>query len=759
LFAAAPELLSDLSRVYYSSLPLWITLLPLLTGIGLYFVKNSAETLRKVVSLLASLAVLVGVMLLLPMVLSGTVKYDLIDFMQMGLFFEVDLVGWIFAFLIAFIWSLATLFSFAYMDFEHNRRRYYSVLIFTLGATLGVVLAGDFFTLFLFFEMMTLSSFILVIHEQNREAMQAGILYLYLGIAGGLALLFAIMMLYSATGTVNIVPVLEDLGANRTLIYIMFLIGFGVKAGLVPLHIWLPQAHPVAPSPASALLSGIMIKAGAYGIFRVSLILFTSPGEIGAADASYLFNVGSVLMWIGIITMLSGAIMALLQSNMKRILAYSSVSQIGYIATGLGAAVFMGTEGAMGFAGAIYHIINHAFFKAGLFMMVGTIYLYTHELELSKLGGMFKKMPLVGITFIIAAFGIAGIPGFNGYPSKTLIHDALLIAIKFNDLFSIELAEKIFTLTSALTICYFIKLFRGVFLGPVPEKLDREYKLALSIKAVLTTFAAIIVAIGLFPNFILERFLVPPAEFLKYEGYAMDHLYHFNFFEWHPVEAMLVVIILAVVIYLPGAYRNWFSWQPPPWLSIYALLYRPLTHRLMILTCKAGLILDSSVDNAYNQSGSAARNMCDYVGNIDHGLDSFYHKWGLIGSKLAERSRDMDQKLDGFYQRSGQAARKLADKSADMDSALDKAYQKTGKAAQNLAKQSSDLDKAINVVYDQAGKKTRDEVEKRLAGKQEKHDKAESDKWSTKNLSFDNLLLVLVLGIVLFIIFYFGRSS
>ncbi len=759
MFAVAPEHLPDLSRVYYSSLPLWITLLPLLVGTGLYFFKSGADTLRKVISLLASLSALVGVIMLLPMVLSGTVLYDLVDFMQMGLFFEVDLVGWIFAFLIAFIWFLATLFSFVYMDFEHNRRRYYSVLIITLGAMLGIVLAGDFFTLFLFFELMTLSSFILVIHEQNREAMQAGLLYLYLGIAGGLALLFAIMMLYSATGTVDITPVLENLGPNRTAIYVLFLIGFGVKAGLVPLHIWLPQAHPVAPSPASALLSGIMIKAGAYGILRVSLVLYSSTGEISTADTAYLFNLGSVLMWIGIITMLSGAIMALLQGNMKRILAYSSVSQIGYIATGFGAAVFMGTEGAMGFAGSMYHIINHAFFKAGLFMMVGTIYMYTHELELSRLGGMLKKMPFVGATFIIAACGIAGIPGFNGYPSKTLIHDALLIAIKYNDLFSIELAEKIFTLTSALTICYFIKLFRGVFLGPVPEKLDRSYKLALSTKIVLSTFAAIIIAIGLFPNYILERFLVLPSEVLKYEGYAMDHLYHFNFFEWHPLEAMLIVVILALVIYVPGLYRNWFNWQPPPWLSIYALLYRPLTNRLMILTCKAGLVLDSTVDSVYNQSGNAARNVCDFVGNVDHGLDSFYKKWGLIGSKLAESSKDMDEKLDKLYQRSGKAARKLADKSADMDSALDKAYKKTGKAAQNLAKHSNDLDKALNVAYDKAGKKTRDEVEKHLAGKNKKQDKDESDKWTTKNLSFDNLLLVLVLGIVLIVIFYFGRSS
>jgi len=758
LFAAAPEHLPKVYQVYYSSTVLWVTLVPLLTGVGLYFLKDSWENARKAIALIISLFSLTGVTALLPMVLNGTVSFDLLDFMQLGLYFKVDLIGWIFAFLITLVWSLATIFSFTYMDLEHNRRRFYSVLIFTLGATLGVVLAGDFFTLFLFFELMTLSSFILVIHEQNLESMKAGILYLYLGIAGGLALLFAIMLLYSATGSVAIVPVLDQLTANRTLIYILFLVGFGIKAGLVPLHIWLPLAHPVAPSPASALLSGIMIKTGAYGILRVSLILFSSPTESGTKDLNYLFAMGNALMWIGIVTMLAGAVMALLQGNMKRILAYSSVSQIGYIATGIGAAMFMGVGGAMGFAGAVYHIINHAFFKAGLFMMVGTIYIYTHELELSRLGGMLKKMPLVAVTFLVAAFGIAGVPGFNGYPSKTLVHDALLVAIKYNDLISLEIAEKIFTLTSALTICYFIKLFRGVFLGPVPEKLDRDYQLTPSTIAVLSSFALIIVAIGLFPNLILERIIVPAAEMLKYEGYAMDHLYHFNFFEWHPLEAMIIVAALALIIYIPGAYRRWFDWKPPSWLSIYALIYQPVTHYLMAFTCRTGVIVDSSVDKAYDRSGSIARSWCSFIGDFDQGLDQFYLKWGVIGRKLADRSRDMDTKIDQFYEKSGATARKLADKSADMDSALDKAYLKTGQAAQKLAKQSNDLDRALNVVYDQAGQKAREEMEKRLENRQVKDRSKEQSRWTTKNLSFDNLLLMLVLGVVLLIIFYFGRS-
>jgi len=237
----------------------------------------------------------------------------------------------------------------------------------------------------------------------------------------------------------------------------------------------------------------------------------------------------------------------------------------------------------------------------------------------------------------------------------------------------------------------------------------------------------------------------------------MDHLYHFHFFEWHPLEAMVIVVVLALVIYVPGAYFRLFEWKPPWWLSIYALIYQPLTCRLMDFTRLTGVLIDSTVDSTYTRSGIIARTWCNYMGNVDSGLDKFYEKSGKAARTLADRSTDMDARIDQFYEKSGEMARKMADRSADMDSALNEAYLKTGKAAKNLAKHTSDVDQAINVVYDQAGKKARDQVEKRLAEKKEKTVRGDSARWSTKNLSFDNLLLVLVLGVVLFVIFYFGR--
>lgn len=673
---------------FISYIPLIIVFIPMLTGILLYLLSEDKMVIRKAGVLFASVVSLVGVIALLPMLLQGTVYCYLIEFLQFSLSFNLDLISWLFAVLITAVWFLSTIFSFAYMDHEQNLRRYYSFMIFTLGSILGVVFAGDFLSLFIFFEMMTFSSFVMVIHKQDREAMQAGSLYLYLAIAGGLSLLFAILMLYGSTGTLGMIPMLDMIGTQRTAIFVLFMIGFGIKAGLVPLHIWLPLAHPVAPSPASALLSGIMIKAGAYGILRVTMILYTTGNDIGAADFRYLFNIGFVLMWVGIITMLAGAVMALLQSNTKRILAYSSISQMGFIATGLGVAVFMGHEGAMGFSGSVYHIINHAVFKAGLFAMIGAVYMVTHELDLSRLGGMAKKMPLVTVAFIIAALGIAGIPGFNGYASKTLIHDAMLEAYQHFGLYSIYVAERLFVIASALTICYFLKLFRGVFLGAVPEKLDRDYHLPVSTNLVLSVFAALVLGIGLYPNLILEKILLPASQILGFYGSGMDHLAHFHFFEWHPLQAVLIVVIVAVFIYLPAMSRDWFEWIPPWWLSIQALVLQPIPRLFMAFFFRNININDMAVGQFY-----------------DHAEDNTWHTKYYLS--------DFEQAPDDSHDEAGQSAYSMVGKGIERERRLREQY----KGA---------------LFWDQ-------------------------EQWNIKNLNFDNLLLVFVLGVVLFIVFSYSQ--
>lgn len=677
-----------MEATFSTFVPLYLILIPMMTGIVLYFFPENQMLIRKAISITAALFSLAGVIWLLPYVLMGEVCCDLIEFMQFGLYLSIDVISWVFALLITMAYFLAVLFSFSYMDHEHNLRRYYSFLIFTLGALLGVVFAGDFFSLFIFFEIMTFSSFVLVIHKQDREALQAGSLYLYMAILGGLALLFAILLLYGNTGHLEMIPALENLGTQRLAILVLFMIGFGIKAGLVPLHIWLPLAHPVAPSPASALLSGIMIKAGAYGILRVSLVLFRPAGEGSNADWIFIFNSGYILMWIGIVTMVAGALMALLQSNTKRILAYSSISQMGYIAAGFGVAVFMGLDGSMGFTGSLYHIANHAVFKAGLFSMIGVVYMLTHELDISRLGGMAKKMPLVTAAFIIAALGIAGMPGFNGFASKTLIHDAMLESYKHFDLYGIFIAERLFFITSALTICYFLKLFQGVFLGPVPEKLDRDYKLPLSAGFITVVFAALVLAVGIFPNLLLERLLVPGAQLLGFSDSSIAGLYGFGFFEWYPLRKTLLVTLLALFIYLPASTRGWFDWTPPPRLCIQRLIIQPIPQLVLSF-----FLRETSIN--------------------DMALGQFY-----------EHAADENKRSD-YY-------------SSDVDEAPELAYDEAAQSAYYMTGKGLDRDRRM-----------KEQLKSFFWWDQQQ--------WNIKNLNFDNLLLAIVLGVVLFIVFSYGN--
>jgi len=676
-------------NIVTSYLPLYIILVPMLTGIAAFFFAERKMLIRKLMVLSASLFSLIGVLWLYRFLFDSIICCDLFEYLQFGLTLKIDLVSWIFAVTIVFIWFLATIFSFSYMEREHNLRRYYSFFIFTLGSILGVVFSGDFLTLFIFFEIMTFSSFVLVIHKQNREAMQAGSLYLYLAIAGGLSLLFAILMLFGNTGTLDIMPMLGELGNQRTAIFILFMIGFGIKAGLVPLHIWLPLAHPVAPSPASALLSGIMIKAGVYGIIRVSLVLYLPAGEAQVnLFSSYLFNVGYIVMWFGIASMLSGALMALLQSNAKRILAYSSISQVGFIATGLGVAILMGTDGGMGFTGSMYHVLNHAVYKAGLFIMIGAVYLITHEVNLQNLGGFFRRAPLVGITFFVAAMGITGIPGFNGYASKTLIHDALLEAYAYSGMQSFAIAERFFLVASALTICYFIKLFRGIFLGPEPAVKKNDMKLSFLVNAIITTFALVIILIGMFPNYLLDKLLIPAASLFGFTGEGMDHLAHFHYFEWHPLQAVLVVIILALLIYIPGVPRGWFEWVPPKWLSVQYLILQPLPKFFLSFFFRDVSINDMALGQFYQREESeklqSKYNIADFDHVSDESLDEAGQKSYIMDAKGMERERRFREQFKTSF------------------------------------------------LWDQ-------------------------EQWNIKNLNFDNLLLAFVLGVVLFIVFYYSR--
>lgn len=565
------------------TLPLWIIAIPLVAGPIEALTGRKSEKLRDVLVVNSTALVFLLVLAMYPKIVEGTMTYELPKLLGYGLTFKVDMFSFIIALTASMLWVLAAMYAHNYMEIEEHRNRFYLWLSVTFCGILGTVMAGDMFTMFLFFEMMTFSSYFLVAHNQSKEAIVAGHSYIYMGVAGGLSILLGMFLLYFNTGTLQFTSLayqMQTLGATKYIIAGLFIIGFGVKAGMLPLHVWLPRAHPVAPTPASSLLSGIMIKIGAYGILRILVTYFVPSAAELAKYGDSLWqtsqSLGAVIIWIGIITMAVGVFMALQQGNMKRMLAYHSVSQMGYIVMGIGVAAYLGYSGAMGFSGGIYHMVNHALFKALLFMVVGVVYYRTKELDMYKLGGMWRKMPITAILCLIAALGITGMPGFNGFASKSILHHAIIEAYEYGHP-SFRYAEAIFTVVSAGTVCSFIKLFGFVFLGKLPE----EYKDIEGEKPIMTLgmsgLGLLILGVGLVPNFMLDKLIIPAARTLTFDPVFIDkYLVSMNFFNSADMMGMVWTYLLGAAIFIIGVKFDLFHLDLPKWLSFENTIYKPV---------------------------------------------------------------------------------------------------------------------------------------------------------------------------------------
>lgn len=454
------------------------------------------------------------------------------------------------------LWLASLLFSLSWFKPHADNRRYMLLMGATCTGILITFLGGDFLTLFLGFELMSLASWGLVIHNQAEEAYSAGGLYLYLGVAGGLLLLTSLALIYYYTGSFAFDAAFPE-GVPVETITLLMLAGFGVKAGMVPVHIWLPEAHPAAPVPASALLSGILIKTGAYGVLRTL--------GLAAGIPEVLRTLGLTVLLLGIITMTLGVVMALLQHEAKRMLAYHSISQMGYILTGLGVAAFLGAHGGEGLAGGVYHMLNHSVFKALLFLSAGSVYLYTHHLNLYKLGGMYRLLPITFGLALIAAMGIAGFPGLNGFASKTMLHHSLLAAVEA--LPRLAWTEKVFMVVSAGTVCSFIKFIWLIFAGKPKEDLhapDRKIEVWPMVTGMSLLGAAVIV-LGAFPNLVVDKLLVPALSGL--ESFGIAHV-HAHIYSWHSLLDIAKAFALGAVIFWAGMRWHLFHLSLPQWVSM-----------------------------------------------------------------------------------------------------------------------------------------------------------------------------------------------
>ena len=363
--------------------------------------------------------------------------------------------------------AAAMLFSIRYMEQYTAKTKYLSLFLLMVAGMNGVVLSGDIFNLFVFLEIASLASYALVGFGCEHEELEASFKYMVLGSIASAFILFAIALVYGNTGTLNMAHISmaiqnsnSDLNAGLAFALAMFMAGFGLKAALVPFHAWLPDAHPSAPAPISAMLSGVLIKA--LGVYSLARIIFNVFGVS--------VHVGWVLITLGVLSMVVGVFLAVGQWDFKRLLAYHSISQMGYVILGLGiGALILANDGkvewaAMAILGGMFHLVNHAVFKSLLFLTSGSVEMSTGTRQLKELGGLAEKLPFTRATCAVASASIAGVPPFNGFWSKMILVIASVQA-GFYGLAAVTVVVSLVTLIS------FLKIQRYVFLGELPENL------------------------------------------------------------------------------------------------------------------------------------------------------------------------------------------------------------------------------------------------------------------------------------------------
>jgi len=385
---------------------------------------------------------------------------------------------------------LVTVYSISYMERYTSKWKFYTLFLLMLAGMDGVIVTGDLFNLFVFLEIASIASYALVAFGVEHEELEASFKYTVMGSVASSFILIGIALLYSYTSSLNMADisrVLTEKGNSRILSFVsgLFIMGFGLKAALVPFHAWLPDAHPSAPAPISAMLSGVLIKA--LGVYALMRIFFNVLGI--SSILSYM------LMSLGVISMVLGGLLALGQEDIKRLFAYSSISQIGFVVLGIG----MGTT--LGILAGLFHLFNHATFKSLLFLNSGSIEYATGTRDLRKMGGLTAKMPVTGYSSLIGSMSISGIPPLSGFWSKLLI---ILAAIEAKHFIFASIA----VLVSILTLAYYLKVQRLAFFGELKDSLRGIKEVPLTMKlsmialSIICIFGGLLLVPGIQKNFL-----------------------------------------------------------------------------------------------------------------------------------------------------------------------------------------------------------------------------------------------------------------
>lgn len=465
------------------------------------------KTVRNILAVgAAAIAFAEIVALIKPVMIDGKVisywmgSWEPVNGYAIGIGYEIDQLNLFFALLVVSTFLFSGIYSLKYMERDHHLGHYYTLYLMLSGSVLGLVLTGDIFNMFVMIEIMTFACVALAaFRSQQKGALEASFKYLVIGSMGSSFTLFGITLLYAQCHTLNMAQLSSILSTTHTptttLALGMLVAGFGVKAYLVPFHTPAADSYTVAPASVSMMFSGMVNKAGVYGMIRLLYIIFRSMDSTA---------VQTLLTVIGAVTMFVGVTMALSQHDFKRLLAFHSISQIGYVITAAG----LGT--ALGLTGGLFHAMNHTLFKGLLFLCAGAVFYATGSTNLDELGGLSKRMPKTTICFLVGAFSIAGLPPFNGFASKWMIYQATYEKAVTTGHIGYALVTVVALVVSVMTLASFIKVTQAVFFGQTPLTCRKAKEVPFAMRLPMWIMSVLCLLTGVCYEQV-DKYLLTPA--------------------------------------------------------------------------------------------------------------------------------------------------------------------------------------------------------------------------------------------------------
>jgi multicomponent Na+:H+ antiporter subunit D len=470
----------------------WILLVPLAAVLLMPWASRLGRRAADTLAVATTALLLFFTLRLIPLPAGG------LSYMFWGSRFALDGVSLLFLTVVNAVAFACMIYATAYIGHYGGRGKFYALLLIMVSGLNGMLLVRDLFSLYVFLEVASIASYVLVAFGLEYDGIESALKYLLLSAVATSMVLFGFALIYLYTGTLEyeaLRATLSPLSGHVPGIFLLaaalFLAGFGLKAAVMPFHAWLPDAHPSAPAPISAMLSGVVIKvAGVYAIARIFFYVFPTIGQVQL-----------VLLVLGTASMIAGAVVAYFQRDFKRLLAYSSISQIGYIMIGLG------IGNLLGLIGALFHIFNHALFKSLLFLNSGAVQYRLHTRDIEEMGGLEHRMPVTSITSVFGTLSIAGVPPFNGFWSKLFIILGALAAGKVA-------VAVLAILVSIFTLGYFLIIQRKVFFGKLNEKWQDIREAPLAMSAAVILLAAACLLSGVFFHAVTSGLVEPAAAIL-----------------------------------------------------------------------------------------------------------------------------------------------------------------------------------------------------------------------------------------------------